>query len=573
MTKSVFLIGLAMILVASTFLPAYADSINQFTFQGVLRDVHGAPVNGVFGIVTRLFNNLDAPPVSVLTVSGSTPVGSSDPQCTILNNCLYSQNQTVQIFNGVFTVNLGNKTSLRPVNFTTPLYLEVIVKNYSAPNDPLFGTPNGFPLNEFLTPRLNVTAAPFAIASQGASGVLSVNHQFSWFDLNGKRIVNATELNFTRPLLKFNSDSGGHIASISSAGVINGSSVTVTGSGTFTGLTANGATDIESGAPAAGTNVLKATNTGLLVRTTGAGSGTSTVYVNIKGGASAANQTLTIPTLAATDTIAVLGTAQTFTAAQTFSGGITATGLTANGDTDIENGKFLKVTAGGAGTGFKVRTTAAGTPTTFIYVTFLGGNTAANQTLTIPTLAATDTIATLGVTQVFTGQNTFNTGASGLTLADPTTSTKQIQFANSAATAATTLTLTGQQSTSQTLKFPNISASDTIATLGTAQTFTATKTFTGAILTTQTIAPTTTSCGTGSSVSAGSTDTAGEVTTGNQVTCTITYNTPYPNRSFCSVTDETTVTTAVKVTYSGGTSFTVTVPTAADKITYVCFGN
>jgi muramidase (phage lysozyme) len=59
--------------------------------------------------------------------------------------------------------------------------------------------------------------------------------------------------------------------------------------------------------------------------------------------------------------------------------------------------------------------------------------------------------------------------------------TKKIAFSQTSASTATTLTFSSQQTTSQTLLVPNITASDTIVTLGLNQTITGSKTFSGGI--------------------------------------------------------------------------------------------
>lgn len=100
----------------------------------------------------------------------------------------------------------------------------------------------------------------------------------------------------------------------------------------------------------------------------GAGAGVATfAYAN-----TATNSTLTLPT-SATDTLAALGLAQTWTAAQTYNAG------------------FLKQAGAGAGV-----------------ATFAYANTATNSTLTLPT-SATDTLAALGLAQTWTAAQTYGT--------------------------------------------------------------------------------------------------------------------------------------------------------------------
>lgn len=74
--------------------------------------------------------------------------------------------------------------------------------------------------------------------------------------------------------------------------------------------------------------------------------------------------------------------------------------------------------------------------------------------------------------------STRNTGAD--TIFNEAALTKLLTFNLSGQTASTTLTIATAQSTSQTLNFPNITGSDTVATLGLAQTFSGAKTFSSA---------------------------------------------------------------------------------------------
>lgn len=65
-------------------------------------------------------------------------------------------------------------------------------------------------------------------------------------------------------------------------------------------------------------------------------------------------------------------------------------------------------------------------------------------------------------------------------IASPATLTKVLGLSFTGQTASTTLTLAPLSTTSQTLQIPNITATDTIATLGLAQTFSGAKTFSAA---------------------------------------------------------------------------------------------
>src|SRR5579885_916237 len=139
-----------------------------------------------------------------------------------------------------------------------------------------------------------------------------------------------------------------------------------------------------------------------------------------------------------------------------------------------------------------------------------------SQTLNIPNITTTDTILTTALAQTITGVKTFssapvissitNTGtltlatftdtlvlrattdtlsnktiiANNSSIADNTDNTKQLLFSIANSVTAKTLTLSIQQSTSQTLNIPNITTTDTILTAALAQTITAVKTFSSA---------------------------------------------------------------------------------------------
>ena len=96
------------------------------------------------------------------------------------------------------------------------------------------------------------------------------------------------------------------------------------------------------------------------------------------------------------------------------------------------------------------------------------GNVLISNGASAPSFSATPTLA--GIV------NTTNV----LKIEDSTDNTKVIALNASGNTTAITLTLASQSSTSQTLKFPNITATDTLASLGLAQTFSAAQTFTAA---------------------------------------------------------------------------------------------
>jgi hypothetical protein len=129
------------------------------------------------------------------------------------------------------------------------------------------------------------------------------------------------------------------------------------------------------------------------------------------------SQTLSVPNIAGSDTIAVLATAQTFTNKT----------LTAPIISTISN----------------------------------------TGTLTLPT--TTDTIVGRATTDTLTNKSLNNASVFHV---DGTDVTKKIGFISSGATTATTLTIADQQTTSQTLSVPNITSADTLTVINTAQTLT-----------------------------------------------------------------------------------------------------
>ena len=99
------------------------------------------------------------------------------------------------------------------------------------------------------------------------------------------------------------------------------------------------------------------------------------------------------------------------------------------------------------------------------------------QTLTIPNITGSDTLATLAISNIFTGANTFKDGTS-FSIVGSSDSTKELQFNVSSNTTGKVLTISTSQTTSQTLNVPNITGTDTLPTLGLSNTFTgATNTF------------------------------------------------------------------------------------------------
>src|SRR5579859_1853109 len=229
------------------------------------------------------------------------------------------------------------------------------------------------------------------------------------------------------------------------------------------------------------------TNSDLLLLGSATG---ATTFTSANSGAS--NFTITIP--AATDTLDLLGTAQTFTAVKTFT----------NSDLCLL----------GSSTGC---------------TTFTSANAgASNFTLTFP--AATDTVADLAGAQAFTNKtyngNTWTAGTGTLTLA-----------AGKTLTANNSLTLAGTDSTTMTFQ----ATTGTVDVLNNAQTFTAVKTFTNsdlALLGSSTGATTFTSANAGASnftiTIPAVTDTLATLATSQTFTATQTFNGTLAGTAFAS---------------------------------------
>ncbi|MDE1764308.1 MAG: hypothetical protein KGH88_08705 [Thaumarchaeota archaeon] len=195
----------------SVMVPAYAiPPLEQFVFQGVLKDSSGNLITGTRNIGLRLY-----------TVS-SGHTATNDANCTP-PFCLWTENQTnISVSNGVFTVYAGSISPLTKVmNFTNALYMEVIIR----------GSPD-----QVLSPRISIASVPFAIAAEKAS---------TNFDLNKHNIINASAIyasGVINGIMIDNSSqsiagvstlsigtikSGSIVAGINSTGGINGSAITV----------------------------------------------------------------------------------------------------------------------------------------------------------------------------------------------------------------------------------------------------------------------------------------------------------------------------------------------------------
>jgi hypothetical protein len=107
-----------------------------------------------------------------------------------------------------------------------------------------------------------------------------------------------------------------------------------------------------------------------------------------------------------------------------------------------------------------------------------------NQTLTVPNITGGDTLAVLGLAQTLASKTLSGAHLTSSSYADDNFSisnvsdaTKNLGFSLSGMTTLKALTLACIQTSSQTLTIPNITGSDTLATLGLAQTFSAITTF------------------------------------------------------------------------------------------------
>jgi len=138
---------------------------------------------------------------------------------------------------------------------------------------------------------------------------------------------------------------------------------------------------------------------------------------------------------------------------------------------------------------------------------------------------------------------------------DATTTSKAIGFNSSSATAATTLTIASQQTTSQTLLAPNISATDTIVTLNSQQTISGNKTLTAvnALMTSSTytvgtVSQTTTTV-TGSGTTFNNSMVGGVMVFANGSQA---YVTGFNSTTTLTVSQSATVTSQTYVLYFGG---------------------
>ncbi|MGI0073408.1 MAG: hypothetical protein ACREA3_06325 [Nitrosotalea sp.] len=187
--------------------------------------------------------------------------------------CLWTENHTsVSVSSGIFTIDAGSINSLtKVINFTNALYLEVIIQ----------GSPD-----QTLTPRLNITAAPFALAAEKASTDLNLNKKqiinasniYASGVINGITINNSTQA--VSGILSIQVQQGSSvIAGISSGGIINGSQLTI-----------QNAAHTNVAAIAASTGLIT-TNGGLTIKTVGGSTVGSISNTGVVNGSSIQAQT------------------------------------------------------------------------------------------------------------------------------------------------------------------------------------------------------------------------------------------------------------------------------------------
>jgi len=130
---------------------------DEFTFQGILKDSSNNLVTATKDITLEIY--------SVLT-GGKT---------------LWTEtHDNISVSTGIFTVSAGSQNTFAAsgLNFTNTLYLQVLVADSSGAN------------SETLTPRIQISGAPFALAAARASVDFNVNQK----DIVNATLVNATNL-------------------------------------------------------------------------------------------------------------------------------------------------------------------------------------------------------------------------------------------------------------------------------------------------------------------------------------------------------------------------------------------
>ncbi len=152
----VFLAALGALLITA----CAAGLVPQMSYQGVLTDENGQPINGTVQFTYRLFN---------------TGSGGSE---------LYSQTENVAVTNGLFNSVVGPSTivaGLTPEDLTEPLYLEIQVANgvfteTLTPRQRLYGSPYAFTLMPGAV--ISSTMQGNIFSPSGINAVLSVNNSY-----------------------------------------------------------------------------------------------------------------------------------------------------------------------------------------------------------------------------------------------------------------------------------------------------------------------------------------------------------------------------------------------------------
>lgn len=159
MARLVYFVLFSIILFSSQWV--HAVPVETFTFQGLLKDNSGNLLNTQKDITLRLY--------TIPTGGSATSIpGSSCPKSGA-PFCVWQENQTnIGIVNGIFIITAGNQTSLNRVDFTKALYLEVIMRNYvGTSSGSHIGVANtNFGNDQVLSPRINMTATPFALSAE-----------------------------------------------------------------------------------------------------------------------------------------------------------------------------------------------------------------------------------------------------------------------------------------------------------------------------------------------------------------------------------------------------------------------
>ncbi len=152
----VFLTALGALLITA----CGAGLVPQMSYQGVLTNENGQPLNGTVQFTYRLFN----------TGSGGTE--------------LYSQTENVAVTDGLFNSVVGPSTivaGLTPEDLTKPLFLEIQVANgvYTetlTPRQRLYGSPYAFTLMPGAV--ISSTMPGDIFRASGVNAVLSVNNSY-----------------------------------------------------------------------------------------------------------------------------------------------------------------------------------------------------------------------------------------------------------------------------------------------------------------------------------------------------------------------------------------------------------